>query len=58
MKAIVEKRRELDETLFAPEVDAQRHEAVFVGLWDDLSLSMTGVGDPERLQALRGNADA
>ena len=34
--ALSQARDELDRTLFAPEIDAGRHEALFVKLWDDL----------------------
>ena len=34
--AIVAERQQLDSTVFADEVEAQRHEKTFVALWDDL----------------------
>ena len=37
-EALVEQRRQLDETVWANEQLAQRYEATFVALWDDLLL--------------------
>jgi hypothetical protein len=36
IEAIVAERQQLDTTVFADEVEAQRHEKTFVALWDDL----------------------
>lgn len=38
IEAIAAERAELDTTVFADEVEAQRHEQTFVTLWDDLRL--------------------
>ena len=35
-KSILAERSELDETIWANEVEAQKHEMVFVGFWDDI----------------------
>jgi hypothetical protein len=43
-RAIEEQRREVERTTFAPELDAQRHESLFIDLWDGLRRAQGGLG--------------